>query len=163
MRRRLDLAASIVGRPEWSSSTSRRPDWTRQARRAVAVVRGLSDDGVTVLLTTQYLEEADALADDITVIDQGRVIASGTPAELKREVGGQTIAVRPDDPADTDAAAHPGRGHRPRPRTLHPGVLIVPVDSDRTSSRSPPGCANAASGSSSCRCACPASTRSSSP
>jgi oleandomycin transport system ATP-binding protein len=59
-------------------------------------------DGATVLLTTQYLEEADALADEITVIDHGRVIAHDTPDGLKHHVGGQRLRVRPADPARTD-------------------------------------------------------------
>src|SRR6185503_3351768 len=63
------------------------------------VVRHLVDDGSTVLLTTQYLEEADALADEISVIDRGSVIAHDTPYGLKRVVGGQRLSVRPSDPA----------------------------------------------------------------
>ena len=55
-------------------------------------------DGVTVLLTTQYLDEADQLADDIVVVDHGRIIATGTPGELKAKAGAQTLAVRPVDP-----------------------------------------------------------------
>jgi len=101
MRRRLDLAASLVGRPQviyldeptTGLDPSKREDmWN--------VVRGLVADGTTVLLTTQYLEEADALADAITVIDHGRVIATGTPAELKSIVGGRALQVRPADQAD---------------------------------------------------------------
>jgi oleandomycin transport system ATP-binding protein len=65
------------------------------------VVRDLVADGVTVLLTTQYLEEADHLADEIAVVDHGRVIATGTPAELKARTGAQPLVVRPADPADT--------------------------------------------------------------
>ncbi|MEU4745782.1 ATP-binding cassette domain-containing protein, partial [Actinosynnema sp. NPDC023658] len=96
MRRRLDLAASLVGRPDviyldeptTGLDPAKRDDiWN--------VVRTLVSDGATVLLTTQYLEEADALADEISVIDHGRVIAHGTPASLKRIVGGQTVLVRP--------------------------------------------------------------------
>ncbi len=99
MRRRLDLAASLVGRPSvifldeptTGLDPSKREDmW--------GVVRGLVGNGSTILLTTQYLEEADALADDITVIDKGRVIAHDTPDGLKRIVGGQTLTVRPADP-----------------------------------------------------------------
>jgi oleandomycin transport system ATP-binding protein len=106
MRRRLDLAASLVGRPAvvfldeptTGLDPSKREDmW--------GVVRSLVADGCTVLLTTQYLEEADALADDIVVIDHGRVIAHDTPEQLKRIVGGQTLAVRPSDAADLDAVA----------------------------------------------------------
>jgi oleandomycin transport system ATP-binding protein len=66
------------------------------------VVRGLVSDGSTVLLTTQYLEEADALADEITVINHGRVIAHDTPHGLKRVVGGQRLTVHPIDPARYD-------------------------------------------------------------
>ena len=100
MRRRLDLAASLVGRPAivfldeptTGLDPAKRDDmW--------GVVRNLVADGSTVLLTTQYLEEADALADEISVIDHGRVIAHDTPDGLKRIVGGQTLSVRPADPA----------------------------------------------------------------
>jgi oleandomycin transport system ATP-binding protein len=65
------------------------------------VVRRVVADGATVLLTTQYLEEADALADEITVIDQGRVIAHDTPDGLKHHIGGQRLRVRPVDPGRT--------------------------------------------------------------
>jgi oleandomycin transport system ATP-binding protein len=105
MRRRLDLAATLVGRPEVvfldEPSVGLDPGKRDELWQ---MIRGLTAEGVTILLTTQYLEEADALADAITVIDHGRVIAAGTPAELKRQVGGHTISVRLDDPADTDAA-----------------------------------------------------------
>ena len=70
------------------------------------VVRNLVDDGSTILLTTQYLEEADALADEITVIDHGRVIAHDTPTGLKRIVGGQTLTVRPSDPSRLEETAN---------------------------------------------------------
>jgi oleandomycin transport system ATP-binding protein len=99
MRRRLDLAASLVGRPAvvfldepttGLDPTKREDMW--------GVVRRLVRDGSTVLLTTQYLDEADALADEISVIDHGRVIAHDTPDGLKRIVGGQTLMVRPADP-----------------------------------------------------------------
>jgi oleandomycin transport system ATP-binding protein len=63
-------------------------------------VRGLAAGGVTVVLTTQYLEEADQLADDLVVLDRGRVIAAGTPASLKAEIGGQRLQVRPVHRAD---------------------------------------------------------------
>jgi oleandomycin transport system ATP-binding protein len=100
MRRRLDLAASLVGRPAvifldeptTGLDPSKREDmW--------GVIRSLVSEGSTVLLTTQYLEEADALADEISVFDHGRVIAHDTPDGLKRIVGGQTLSVRPSDPA----------------------------------------------------------------
>lgn len=103
MRRRLDLAASLVGRPEVifldEPSVGLDPGKRDELWQ---LIRGLAADGVTVLLSTQYLEEADILADTITVIDHGRVIADGTPADLKRQVGGHTIAVRLDDASDAE-------------------------------------------------------------
>ncbi|MFI0366330.1 ATP-binding cassette domain-containing protein [Actinomadura sp. 1N219] len=106
MRRRLDLAASMIGRPAViyldEPTTGLDPG---KREEAWAMIRSMTDGGGTVLLTTQYLEEADALADEITVIDRGTVIASGTPAELKRLAGGQTITVRPRDPARLIEAA----------------------------------------------------------
>jgi oleandomycin transport system ATP-binding protein len=103
MRRRLDLAASLVGRPSvifldeptTGLDPAKREEMWDVVRRVVA-------DGATVLLTTQYLEEADALADEITVIDHGRVIAHDTPDGLKRHIGGQRLRVRPVDLARTD-------------------------------------------------------------
>lgn len=132
MRRRLDLAASLVGRPEVLFLDEPTVGLDPGRRDELwQMIRGLSADGVTVLLTTQYLEEADALADTITVIDHGRVIADGTPAELKRQVGGHTIAVRLNDPADTDTATAvlaAVSGRRPEPSTRH--GLVVPVTGD---------------------------------
>ena len=101
MRRRLDLAASLVGRPRMlyldEPTTGLDP---RSRLELWELVRGLVTGGVTVLLTTQYLEEADQLADEIAVIDHGRVIATGTPDELKAKTGSQTLVVRPADPED---------------------------------------------------------------
>jgi len=100
MRRRLDLAASLVGRPAIVFLDEPTTGLDPAKREAMwDVVRRLVTDGSTVLLTTQYLEEADALADEITVIDRGRVIAHDTPLGLKRTVGGQRLTVRPNDPA----------------------------------------------------------------
>ncbi|GLY68546.1 ATP-binding cassette domain-containing protein [Amycolatopsis taiwanensis] len=106
MRRRLDLAASLVGRPQVLYLDEPTTGLDPHARIEVwNVVRGLVADGSTVLLTTQYLDEADQLADRITVIDHGRVVAEGRADELKRRVGGQTVQVRPTSPADVDAVA----------------------------------------------------------
>jgi oleandomycin transport system ATP-binding protein len=100
MRRRLDLAASLVGRPAVVFLDEPTTGLDPAKREAMwDVVRRLVTDGSTVLLTTQYLEEADALTDEITVIDRGRVIAHDTPLGLKRTVGGQRLTVRPTDPA----------------------------------------------------------------
>lgn len=132
MRRRLDLAASLVGRPSvifldeptTGLDPSKREDmW--------GVVRSLVHDGSTVLLTTQYLEEADALADEITVIDKGRVIAHDTPDGLKRVVGGQRLTVRPSDPARIDETATLiGELAGVRAERTDRGVLTVPVSGD---------------------------------
>ncbi|GGP33941.1 ATP-binding cassette domain-containing protein [Streptomyces abikoensis] len=132
MRRRLDLAAGLVGRPEVvfldEPSTGLDPGKRDELWQ---MIRGLSEDGVTVLLTTQYLEEADALADGITVIDQGRVIASGTPTDLKRRIGGHTVVLRPADAADLDPAADViarVAGREPDRSRRH--ELVVPVAGD---------------------------------
>ncbi|HEY7281856.1 MAG TPA: ATP-binding cassette domain-containing protein [Actinomycetota bacterium] len=101
MRRRLDLAASLVGHPAVlyldEPSTGLDP---RARERLWDAVRALAADGTTILLTTQYLEEADQLADAIAVIDRGRVVATGTSTELKTQVGGQVLVVSPVDEAD---------------------------------------------------------------
>ncbi|GIJ44903.1 daunorubicin resistance protein DrrA family ABC transporter ATP-binding protein [Virgisporangium aliadipatigenens] len=132
MRRRLDLAASLVGRPNVIFLDEPTTGLDPVKRDDVwHMIRGLTAEGVTVLLTTQYLEEADALADEISVIDHGRVIAHGTSSDLKRVVGGQTVVVRPTDAGRMDEvrailSAVAGRAaERPGP-----GVLSVPVDGD---------------------------------
>lgn len=106
MRRRLDLAASLVGRPRLLYLDEPTTGLDPRGRAELwGLIRGLVAGGVTVLLTTQYLDEADQLADDIVVIDHGRVIATGAPGELKAKIGAQTLAVRPADPADLPAVA----------------------------------------------------------
>jgi oleandomycin transport system ATP-binding protein len=98
MRRRLDLAASLVGRPSLLYLDEPTTGLDPRARLQLwELIRTMVAAGVTVLLTTQYLEEADALADDIAVIDHGRVIATGTPDELKAKTGSQVLNVRPAD------------------------------------------------------------------
>jgi oleandomycin transport system ATP-binding protein len=100
MRRRLDLAASLIGRPRVLFLDEPTTGLDPNSRTDVwAMIRGLVSDGVTVLLTTQYLDEADQLAHDIVVIDRGKVIATGTPDELKARTGGQVLLVAPSDPA----------------------------------------------------------------
>ncbi|MGW4058363.1 ATP-binding cassette domain-containing protein [Amycolatopsis sp. NPDC004747] len=102
MRRRLDLAASLVGRPRVLFLDEPTTGLDPAARGDLwQVVRDLVADGTTVLLTTQYIEEADRLADDVVVIDRGVVVASGTPAELKGRLGTSTLVVRPRDPVHT--------------------------------------------------------------
>ena len=132
MRRRLDLAASLVGRPSVVFLDEPTTGLDPAKREDMwGVVRGLVAEGSTVLLTTQYLEEADALADEVTVIDKGRVIAHDTPLGLKTVVGGQTLEVQPSDPArfeETSALLAQISGARPE--SLRRGVLSVPVKDD---------------------------------
>ncbi|MFI6919409.1 ATP-binding cassette domain-containing protein [Nonomuraea spiralis] len=105
MRRRLDLAVSLVSRPRILFLDEPTTGLDPRARGDLwDVVRDLVADGVTVLLTTQYLEEADQLADDLLVVDRGRVAASGTPAELKSLAGGHRLDVRPLRAADLEKA-----------------------------------------------------------
>lgn len=105
MRRRLDLAASLVGRPSILFLDEPTTGLDPHSRGELwALLRGLVADGATALLTTQYLDEADRLADEIVVIDRGRVIAGGTPDELKNQTGGQVLQLRPVRP-DQRAAA----------------------------------------------------------
>jgi oleandomycin transport system ATP-binding protein len=106
MRRRLDLAASLVGRPRLLYLDEPTTGLDPRSRNDMwDIIRGLVADGVTVLLTTQYLDEADQLADEIVVIDHGKVIATGTSDELKARTGAQTVTVRPVVETDRDAIA----------------------------------------------------------
>ena len=100
MRRRLDLAASIIVPAELYFLDEPTTGLDPASRAQVhGIVRSLAADGATVLLTTQYLDEADQLADRIAVIDHGRVIAEGTPGELKSSAGAGTLRIRLADPA----------------------------------------------------------------
>src|SRR5215216_5247897 len=102
MKRRLDLALALVHRPRvlfldepttGLDPSSRSDLWQEVSRLA-------REDGVTVFLTTQYLEEADVLADRVGIIDHGRIVAEGTPEELKAEIGRPTLEITPVDPVD---------------------------------------------------------------
>jgi ABC-2 type transport system ATP-binding protein len=105
MRRRLDLAASLIGNPAMLFLDEPTTGLDPSARALMwEIVRGLVAGGTTLLLTTQYLDEADQLADRLAVIDGGKVIAEGAPAELKSSVGGHRIAVTLAAGADTQAA-----------------------------------------------------------
>jgi oleandomycin transport system ATP-binding protein len=132
MRRRLDLAASLVGRPSVIFLDEPTTGLDPAKREDMwGVVRQLVGEGSTVLLTTQYLEEADALADEVTVIDRGRVIAHDTPLGLKRVVGGQTLTVQPADPARlADAAALLQQVSGSKAESPRQGVVAVPVKDD---------------------------------
>ena len=126
MRRKLDLAMTLVGRPRiifldepttGLDPRSRRTMWT--------VVRELVADGMTIFLTTQYLDEADQLADRIAVLDQGKLVAEGTSDELKRQIPGSHVRLRFGDAAQLDAAARVLTGSTPDPESL---ALRVPSD-----------------------------------
>ncbi|ONI76108.1 ABC transporter [Actinosynnema sp. ALI-1.44] len=126
MRRKLDLAMTLVGKPRiifldepttGLDPRSRRTMWT--------IVRELVADGMTIFLTTQYLEEADQLADRVAVLDQGRLVAEGTPDQLKRQVPGGHIRFRFADAPQLAAATRVLSGSTPDPDSL---VLRVPSD-----------------------------------
>jgi ABC-2 type transport system ATP-binding protein len=103
MRRRLDIAATLVAHPQVLFLDEPTTGLDPRARNELwAVLEGLVDDGTTILLTTQYLEEADYLADDILVVDHGSIIAQGDSRNLKRQVGGDSITVVVSDPARLD-------------------------------------------------------------
>ncbi len=100
MRRRLDLASALIGRPRLLILDEPTTGLDPRSRLGMwDVIRGLVRDGVTLLLTTQYLEEADELANMIAVVDHGRIIARGTADELKSQVGGERIEVVVRDPS----------------------------------------------------------------
>jgi oleandomycin transport system ATP-binding protein len=128
MRRRLDLAASLVGRPELlyldEPTTGLDP---RSRNDMYEIIRDLLRDGTTVLLTTQYLDEADQLADEIVVIDHGRVIASGTSEQLKARTGAQTMTVRPASDADRDRIAAAVGLVAAGPVDIRGSVIAAPV------------------------------------
>jgi ABC-2 type transport system ATP-binding protein len=130
MRRRLDLAASLVVRPSVLFLDEPTTGLDPRSRLALwAAVHELSESGTTVLLTTQYLEEADRLADRITVIDEGRVVAEGTPAQLKAGVGGSRLElVLPDHTAFDRARRHLDG----RVVSADTELLTIGVDTDRS-------------------------------
>ncbi|MBD0322110.1 MAG: ATP-binding cassette domain-containing protein [Aldersonia sp.] len=105
LRRRLDLAMSMVGKPRIIFLDEPTTGLDPRSRRAVwQIIRDLVADGVTIFLTTQYLEEADQLADRIAVLDQGRLIAQGTPRELKQLIPGGHVTLRFADAESLDLA-----------------------------------------------------------
>jgi ABC-2 type transport system ATP-binding protein len=103
MRRRLDLAMSLVSRPEVIFLDEPSTGLDPRSRLAVwEAVQALASEGATILLTTQYLEEADRLADRVAVIDRGRMVAEGTPDELKQRIGGDVLEVRANRAQDVE-------------------------------------------------------------
>ncbi|MFF6810631.1 ATP-binding cassette domain-containing protein [Streptomyces sp. NPDC012403] len=136
MRRRLDLAASMIGRPAVLYLDEPTTGLDPRTRNEVwDEVKRLVGDGVTVLLTTQYMEEAEQLASELTVVDRGKVIASGGIEELKAKVGGRTLRVRPADPLQlrplADALDALGvTGLATTTVDTERGAVLVPVLSD---------------------------------
>jgi ABC-2 type transport system ATP-binding protein len=107
MKRRLDLAMALVHGPQILFLDEPTTGLDVQSRTALweEVGRLAKEDGVTVFLTTQYLEEADVLADRVGIIDHGHIVAEGTPSELKAEVGKPTVEAIPENPDDLDRTA----------------------------------------------------------
>jgi ABC-2 type transport system ATP-binding protein len=125
MRRRLDLAASLVGHPRIVFLDEPTTGLDIRSRQAMwAVIVDLTRDGVTVFLTTQYLEEADRLADRVALIDRGLIVAEGTPRELKRRVGGQRLDLTLSDPT---AFARMSRVIGERAIRTNPSELMITV------------------------------------
>ncbi len=133
MRRRLDLAASLVGRPEILFLDEPTTGLDPRSRMDVwAFIRELQADGTTILLTTQYLEEADQLTDRIAVIDVGTVIADGTSDELKARIGGEVLEVHVEDRSRTGEAASALAGVGSGGHTVDEaeGLVRIPVGDD---------------------------------
>src|SRR5204862_7287799 len=107
VKRRLDLAFALVHRPRLLFLDEPTTGLDPQSRNALwgEVGRLAKEDGVTVFLTTQYLEEADVLADRVGIIDHGRIVAEGTPDALKAEVGRPTVEATPVNPEESKRAA----------------------------------------------------------
>jgi len=128
MRRRLDLAASLVGEPPVLFLDEPTTGLDPQGRNDLwALLRELVDGGTTLVLTTQYLEEADRLADAIVVLDRGRIVASGPPAELKERVGGDRIAVTVAGVEAVPSADEAMRAFADGPPLVEPEELRVTV------------------------------------
>ena len=126
LRRRLDLAMTLVGDPRIIFLDEPTAGLDPRSRRVMwDIVRGLVADGVTILLTTQYLEEADRLADRIALLDHGRIVAAGSPEELKRRVPGGHVRLGFSDPAELERAAVALTGSS---RDEDAMTLEVPID-----------------------------------
>jgi ABC-2 type transport system ATP-binding protein len=132
MRRRLDLAAALVARPPVLFLDEPTTGLDLRSRIALwEAIEALVGEGTTVLLTTQYLDEADRLADGIAVIDQGLVIAEGTSDELKAQVGGERLEIRLDDGRSREQAIAALRPISEEEPVCEDGVLRVPLRTGR--------------------------------
>ena len=139
MRRRLDVAASLVASPPVLFLDEPTTGLDPASRRELwALLAGLVRDGTTLVLTTQYLEEADALADQIVVLDHGEIAAAGTPTELKSRIGGERVAVTvtaPDELGPAIAALVPFAESVPDPdpaalqvtAAIRPGTRLMAI------------------------------------
>ena len=126
MRRRLDLAASLVAAPPILFLDEPTTGLDPESRNtAWEVIRGLVRGGTTLLLTTQYLEEADQLADTATIIDHGRIITSDTPTRLKNQLGGERLDIKLADP--TAVTAIPGLRAKALPVEIQPRTLSFAI------------------------------------
>jgi len=131
MRRRLDLAASLVGQPRILYLDEPTTGLDPRARLELwALIRELVDGGTTVLLTTQYLDEADHLADHIVIIDNGAVVATGSAGELKRQVGGHRVDVRVRQAGDLDEVARALERAGGATSTIDRGARRISVPAD---------------------------------
>ena len=128
MRRRLDLAASLIASPPVLFLDEPTTGLDPQSRSDLwDLLRERVADGVTLVLTTQYLEEADRLADHVVVLDRGEIAAAGSPAELKRRIGGERIEVTAPAASGLEAASEALAGFASGPVGIDEGRLIVPI------------------------------------
>ena len=145
MKRRLDLALALIHDPSILFLDEPTTGLDPQSRTALwdEVGRLARDEGVTIFLTTQYLEEADVLADRVGIIDHGQIVAEGTPAQLKAEIGKPTVEVVPESPDELDrlrGAARAASAPRPprargRSRCSSTGTAALPDVSARSTRR----------------------------
>ena len=140
MRRRLDLASALIGRPQLLFLDEPTTGLDPRSRLGMwDVIRGLVREGTTLLLTTQYLEEADELADTIAVVDDGRIIARGTADELKSQVGGERIEVVVHSRDDIERAREVLARHAGGDVTLDEHTRKMTVPSGERRQRAGPG------------------------